>query len=347
MQTLLTVAIPTYNRPGPLKHTLDVLVSSRSDKFEILICDDSSDQRVRDLVTNYQEKFSKIRYVHNKVNLGFNANVAQLYELTNTPYVWFLCDDDTIFEDSVSKIISTLEAYQPTVCIFNCSWVNSYGIESIAGVCKDRSYKNLDEFDSYDVLMRMTFLSILVFRKREELIEEIKKTHDIKDHVFIQLSLGLLLLSKKFHLYESSKYILHRNVGYRYGEFYKFILLDPLKAVCQLQTVFHQRKFIVWAFKNLPKNMLLYLSQKIGLFQFYGDPSNESQRLLKEYYGFFSYLINFLRTLLNLVPVRLVRFAFILQLCLIHGFIKGPSEYKKLLNRAYRDKRETAFTSYQ
>jgi glycosyltransferase involved in cell wall biosynthesis len=347
MQALLTVAIPTYNRPEPLSHTLDGLCSSTSSQFEILICDDSSDQRVQDLVARYQEKFSKIRYVRNPVNLGFNANVAQLYELTSTPYVWFLCDDDTIFEDSVSKIISSLEKHQPTVSIFNCSWINSYGVESLAGVREDRLYKSLDVFDSYDVLMRMTFLSILVYQKREGLIEVLKKSTNFRDNVFVQLSLGLSLLSENFRLCESSEYILHRNVGYRYGEFYKFILLDPLKAVFQMPNAFDGNKFITWSIKNLPENMLLFLSQKIGLFQFIGKPSNESKILLKKYYGRFSPLINLSRTLLDLVPASLIRCAFMLRLCSIHGLTNGPSVYKKLVNRASKDQRETAFTTYQ
>ncbi len=347
MQALLTVAIPTYNRPGPLSHTLDVLCSSISSQFEILICDDSSDQRVQDLVTQYQKKYPKIRYVRNPVNLGFNANVAKLYELSNTPYVWFLCDDDTIFEDSVTKIISSLEKNRPCVSIFSCSWVNSYGVESLAGVREDRLYESLDAFDSYDVLMRMTFLSILVYQKREGLIEIIKNYPNFRDNVFVQLSLGLSLLSENFRLYESSEYILHRNVGYRYGEFYKFILLDPLKAVFQIPNAFDGKKFIAWAIKNLPENMLLYLSQKIGLFQFIGKPSNESKILLKKYYGRFSPLIHLSRTLLDLIPASFIHFTFILRLCSIHGLTKGPSVYKKLANRASKDQRETAFTSYR
>lgn len=347
MQPLLTIAIPTYNRPVPLSHTLDVLCNSTSSQFEVLICDDSSDQRVQDLVARYQEKFSKIRYVRNPVTLGFNANVAQLYELSSTPYVWFLCDDDTIFEDSIYKIIASLEKHRPTVSIFNCSWVNSYGVESLAGVREDRLYENIDIFDSYDVLMRMTFLSILVFQKREGLVENLKKSPGFKDNVFVQLSLGLSLLSQNFRLCESSEYILHRNVGYRYGEFYKFILLDPLKAVFQIPNAFDGKKFVAWAIQNLPENMLLYLSQKIGLFQFTGRPSNESKILLKKYYGNLSFLINFSRVLLSLVPSSLVQFAFILRLCSIHGLSGGCSIYKELLNRASKDLRETAFITYQ
>lgn len=347
MQPFLTVGIPTYNRPEHLSHVLGALCRSRSDQFEVLICDDSSDQRVQDLVAQYQAQFPHIRYVRNPVNLGFNGNVAQLYELTTTPYIWFLCDDDSIFEDSVSKIISSLEKYQPTVSIFNCSWINSYGIESLAGVREDRLYKSFDVFNSYDVLMRMTFLSILVYQKHEGLIEALKNSPNFKDNVFVQLSLGLSLLSENFRLIESSEYILHRNVGYRYGEFYKFILLDPLKAVFQVPNKFDGKKFIVWATKNLPENMLLYLSQKVGLFEFIGKPSDESKKYLKQYYGWLSIPIQLLRILLTLVPSPLVRCAFLFRLCTIHGYKNGVLKYKKLLNRAQEDKRDTAFISYR
>jgi hypothetical protein len=194
--------------------------------------------------------------------------------------------------------------------------------------------------------MRMTFLSILVYRKHEGLIEKLKESPDIKDNVFVQLSLGLMLLSEDFRLIESANFILHRNVGYRYGEFYKFILLDPLKAVYQLPNAFNDRKFIAYAIRSLPKHSLLFLSQKIGLFQFIGKPSKESRMLLKRYYGGYSFLIEFSRAMLNLVPSPIVRYIFMLMLCSIHGLRKGPSVYKTLLNRAHKDNRETAFTSY-
>lgn len=347
MYKLLTVAIPTYNRPETLRHTLDVLCASDSNKFEILISDDSSDDRVSEMVGQYQRRFLNIRFLRNPHNLGFNANVAQLYELSNTPYVWFLCDDDTIFEGSISKVIKTLEKYHPAVAIFNCSWVNSYGVESLAGVSEDRLYVNRDEFNSYDVLMRMTFLSILVFQKHDGLIEVVKKSSGFKDNVFVQLTLGLLILSNNFRLLEGAQHILHRNVGYRYGEFYKFILLDPLKAFYELPNSFDGKKFIAWSIKNMPQNMLLYLSQKIGLFEFKGLPTNESKILIRRYYGNFGLLIMLIRALSKLVPSGLLRALFFIRLYSIHGAGKTSYMYKKLLNRAHKDERDTAFTLYR
>jgi glycosyltransferase involved in cell wall biosynthesis len=347
LKPLLTVAIPTYNRPSSLSHTLDVLCGCISDKFEILICDDSSDERVQDLVGRYQQRIPKLRYVRNPTNLGFNANVAKLYELSTTPYVWFLCDDDTIFESSVSNIIMSLEKHNPAVCIFNCSWNNAYNVKSFTEIKEDRLYINLATFDSYQVLMRMTFLSILVFQKHDGLIEKIKKGQYFNDNVYVQLTLGLLILSENFRLCESAQNILHRNVGYRYGEFCKFILLDFLKAVYDQSNAFDNKKFISWSIKNWYKNVLLLLSQKIGLFQYEGKTTVESKVLLKKYYGNYYYCIVFIKISLELVPSILVRFAYFCRLLTIYGIKDCFAVYKKQINRSITDQRETKFTTYK
>lgn len=346
MKPLLTVAIPTYNRPSSLRNILEVLCKCSSNKFEILISDDSSDQRVHDLVRQYQQRISNLRYFLNPTNLGFNANVAQLYELSTTPYVWFLCDDDTIFESSVSNIIFTLERNNPAVCIFNCSWNNVYNIKSYTDVKEDRVFDNLATFNSYDVLMRMTFLSILVFEKRDGLIEKIKKGPFFFDNVFVQLTLGLSILSQNFRLCESAKYILHRNVGYRYGEFCKFILLDSLKAVFDQPTAFNNKKFVSWSIRNLYKSALLLLSQKIGLFHYEGKTTLENKILLRKYYGKFYYCIIFTKILFELVPNCLVRFVYLCRLMTIYGIGNSYEIYKKQINRSIKDQRETKFITY-
>lgn len=343
---LLTVAIPAYNRPETIKLTLETLKGENLDLFTVLIADDSSTNAVEEVVKNYQEFMPNLRYKKNPENLGYSANVAQLYELADTRYVWFLCDDDSVNSGAITDILFAIEKYEPVVAIFNCTWNDSYDRRLTAGVTSDTVYTNLDVFDSYDVLMRMTFLSILVVEKSFSL-KPIISNLAYKDNVFIQLTLGLSLLSKRFKLCEISSTILHRNVGFKYGEFMKFILVDHLKAVHLYPHKFDNQKFISWSISHLPMAFKLYLSQKIGLFSYEGKPSKETILTAKLYYGHHIKINSLLRSLSIVTPTFLIKGLYLLRLIQIHGGLKkGLSIYKKMINRAKTDSRKTNFTSY-
>lgn len=344
---LLTVAIPTYNRPEPLQKTLDVLKAEDADTFTILISDNSSTDCSEKLVRCYQQSMPNLRYSKNPVNLGFSRNVARLYELADTRYIWFLCDDDSVNPGAVTEIIRALEKHEPVVAIFNCTWIDSFGRKQVAGVSEDVVYTDIDSFDRYDVLMRLTFLSIIVVEKSLP-IEPISNDPACEDNVFVQLTLGLYLLSDKFKVCEAASTILHRNVGYKYGEFFKFILLDSLKAVHLTTHTFDNQKFIRWMIKQLPNALRLFLSQKIGLFSYTGKPTKATLKDVVKFYGPYGMLIFSLRAICFFIPSRLVRAIYLVRLFQLHGGVKeGLAVYKRLADRAQTDQRKTGFTSYR
>lgn len=345
---VLTVGIPTYNRPEYLRNTLSIFAQCDPSQFKILICDDSTTDAVQDLVEDFFTCLPNLRYIRNEANLGFSANVANLYKAVDTSYVWFLCDDDSIYLDSVNKVIGSISRLKPTVGIFNCSWQDSYGVDRIAGVKNTIEHINFETFSNYDVLMRTSFLSILVFRKIDGVIERITENIEFKENVFVQITLALQLLSKKFHIAEINELILHRNVGFKYGEFYKFAFLDPLKSVYQLQSIFSFEKFKKWAIQSIPYCLLLFSSQKIGLFRYEGRITWESENRLREYYGAYSSAIKAAIFLIGKTPDCLFRYSYFLVLLFKYRhFSIAHQQYKKLVDRANHDNRDTGFTSYK
>ncbi len=277
----LTIAIPAHRRPETLEKIIVQLKNEKNQDFRLLIADDSMDQSVEKMIKKYLKTMPNLNYHKNEENLGFNKNVFQLYELIETKYLWYLCDDDTVLEGCVDSILSAINKYKPSVAVFNCTWVNPYGVESKAGVEKDTVYSKIDELNDYSPLMRMTFLSILVFEKRID-AEHLKRTN-YSDNIFIQLTLGLLILSDRFKYVEVAQEILHRNVGFKYGEFFKFYLVDHLKAVFLAKHGFNNQLFLKWSHEHLSTALQLYLAQKIGLFKYNGTPTKETLQLLFKY----------------------------------------------------------------
>jgi glycosyltransferase involved in cell wall biosynthesis len=342
---LLTIAIPTFNRSKTLEKILQQLQKEKNKNFVVLVSDDQSPDNTREVVGKYQKNMSNLIYHRNKINLGFSGNVCKLYELATTRYIWFVCDDDTILPAAVDKVITSLLKYEPVVAVFNTKWKNVYGQELIAGVNKDTVYTNINQMGSYQPLMRMTFLSIDIFERRIS-VEKIKETN-YTDNIFFQITLGLKLLDDKFKYCEIACPIIYRNVGYKYGEFFKFYLVDQLKAIFLVKHHFDNSKFIDWSIRHLPIALELYLSQKLGIFKYNGKPTWKTIKLIVKYYGFFSLLIAFFPIVYYLTPTPLLKFLYFIRLKYLHGSKNAISVYNNVINRAYKDERKTGFITYR
>lgn len=62
---LVSVVIPAYNRPDTLKIEIDSVLEQTYPNIEIIICDDSSDDRVQKMLDPYLGSNPKIKYYKN------------------------------------------------------------------------------------------------------------------------------------------------------------------------------------------------------------------------------------------------------------------------------------------
>ncbi len=349
IDNLLTVAIPSYKRPDTLKQVLLQLKEQSNKNFRIIVADDSADKKytaVEKVVTSLDKEIPNLKYIRNKTNLGFNENVCNLYDLVETRYVWFVCDDDTVLPGAIEAIVNSLIKHEPSAAVFNFMQTNPYGVKDTVGAKKDKLYSKLSDLkNDYQPLMRTTFLSIDVLEKSLS-TEEIKKTN-YKDNVYFQVTLTLMLLSKRFKFVEIAFPILQRNVGYKYGDFIKFYLIDHLKAVYLVDTIFDNEQFIKWSKNNLWSAFKLYYSQKIGLFRYEAPPTLETIKQTFKFYKLHSVFIFAFMLFSYLVPKFIPRTYYFLKLVKIHGIEKGKEIYKEYVDRAFTDKRKTAFTTYR
>ena len=101
---LVSVVIPAYNRPDTLKIAIDSVLEQTYPNIEIIICDDSSDNRVKEMLIPYLESFSIIKYYKNERNLFFE-NWHKCYNLASGEYINYLMDDDVFHKEKISKMI--------------------------------------------------------------------------------------------------------------------------------------------------------------------------------------------------------------------------------------------------
>jgi len=116
MAPIISIGIPTYNGAKRIGSTLESvarqLTPDISPYIEIVISDNNSTDNTDLVVAKCTATFPcVIRYSKNQNNIGYDRNVDNLFSLATGNYVWLLADDDLLQQEALSKVLSTLNAY--------------------------------------------------------------------------------------------------------------------------------------------------------------------------------------------------------------------------------------------
>ncbi|MFT8889808.1 MAG: glycosyltransferase [Ethanoligenens sp.] len=104
---LVSILIPTYNRPEYFRLALESALNQTYLHTEILIGDDSTNEETEKLVREqYLGNHPNIRYYHNEKNLGQFDNDLKLLSMAQGNYVNFLMDDDLFHLQKIEKMAS-------------------------------------------------------------------------------------------------------------------------------------------------------------------------------------------------------------------------------------------------
>lgn len=99
---LVTIIIPTYNRPEYFKIALESVLNQTYKNLDIFITDNSTNDFTEELMINYLEKDKRIVYVHNKNFTALdNWNCARNYNNPKAEYVNWLMDDDVFHPQKI------------------------------------------------------------------------------------------------------------------------------------------------------------------------------------------------------------------------------------------------------
>ena len=171
---LVTVIIPTFNRPKYFKAALESVLNQTYRHFEIIISDDSTIDDTEKLIQPYLEKYPFIKYFRNK---GFTAddnyNFLRAYNNPDAEYVNWLMDDDLFYPTKFEKMI---EVYRnnPDISLVTSSrhFIDSEGnitgstsnlVKGDMKISGDEAARLLFQLDNYigeptTVLIRKKFL---------------------------------------------------------------------------------------------------------------------------------------------------------------------------------------------
>ena len=103
---LVSVVIPTFNRPKFFKEALDSALSQTYRNIEIFISDNSTDDATEILMQDYLARDARIKYFrHKNFNAHDNWNFARDYNNPAAEYVNWLMDDDLFCPPKIERMI--------------------------------------------------------------------------------------------------------------------------------------------------------------------------------------------------------------------------------------------------
>lgn len=119
---LVSILIPTYNRPNYFKEAVESAINQTYKNLEIIISDNSTHDGCKNMIEPYLKKHPNIRYNKNERYITIVDNLKKCLALANGEYASFLMDDDIYFDDKINTMMNYYLEYE------DISLVTAYGI---------------------------------------------------------------------------------------------------------------------------------------------------------------------------------------------------------------------------
>lgn len=109
MQPLVSIAIPTFDRPHYLKEAVASAEAQTYSNLEILIGDNGTMEETRELGLEAAHRDGRIKYRRNERNLGMSANFNALADAARGEFLVLIGDDDRLLPEFVSRLVGVME----------------------------------------------------------------------------------------------------------------------------------------------------------------------------------------------------------------------------------------------
>lgn len=102
----LSIVIMTYNRPTELKRNFDHLAKLKSPPYEIIIVDQSENDKTKKLYEQYKKKIPSLKYTHSKKpSITKSKNIGLDKSSPKTKIILFLDDDAYVGPNYIDELI--------------------------------------------------------------------------------------------------------------------------------------------------------------------------------------------------------------------------------------------------
>lgn len=119
-QALVSVGIPTFNRPDGLRRTLNQITGQTYKNLEIIISDNASPNTdVEGVVKDFMKDDSRIRYFRQEKNIGAWGNFKYVLARASGDYFMWAADDDEWLPEFIEACLAASSQNESIMCGFD------------------------------------------------------------------------------------------------------------------------------------------------------------------------------------------------------------------------------------
>jgi glycosyltransferase involved in cell wall biosynthesis len=105
----INIGMPVFNGEKYLRESIESILNQTYSDFELIISDNASTDRTKEICQKYASKDSRIRYYRNKKNIGGPKNYNRVFALSSSEYFKWAAYDDVLDPNFLNKCISVLD----------------------------------------------------------------------------------------------------------------------------------------------------------------------------------------------------------------------------------------------
>ncbi len=157
MKPLVSVITPVYNGEKSISYTIESVLNQTLKDFEMIIVDDLSDDKTKEIVMKYAKNDSRIRFYTLKEKGGASAARNLAIEKSKGRYIAFLDGDDLWKKDKLEKQVSFMQENDIAFSYTDYEYIdeNNKGINIFRECPKKMSYFRMLLGDSVGCLTVM------------------------------------------------------------------------------------------------------------------------------------------------------------------------------------------------
>lgn len=115
----VSVAMAVYNGENYIEEQLDSILCQLGPHDEIIVSDDGSSDRTRELVYRYQKQDGRVRCI-NGPGRGIKQNIAHAIAHTKGSYIFLADQDDVWRPDKVRRVLRAFREHKCHVVVHDC-----------------------------------------------------------------------------------------------------------------------------------------------------------------------------------------------------------------------------------
>ena len=252
---LVSVGIPTFNRPEGIRNTLLNITNQTYKNIEVIVSDNCSpNHEVKSIVEEFCRKDSRVIYYRQEENIGIVNNFKFVLKESAGDYFMWAADDDEWHPDFINELISIIG--NKSAAFSNYS-IKVNGTNSVTEINLNKSASGSEKYEQAKnhLLERIPSMFYCIYKTQDiSWFINYEKTYDWQD-CFVQLKIILLFsgyaISERFLFtagiadisYEYKPISINKKKLFTYFPYFRectrVILRSPVTVIQKLKLIFY------------------------------------------------------------------------------------------------------------